>query len=149
MCLSVGRTPPLAQSAAAGRSAGIRFKPSVQRQPEDSSARRVRLLRLITRAVLLNCLCARNCSAVCTEPNTTSWFVCGRRSKNSINPNILFLSQLGTSETELQFVFELKTLLPCQRTGAKHGRMRAAVWVRTATHGTLKVSTAMLWSAGR
>lgn len=48
MCLSVGRTPPLAQPAAAGRSAGIHFKSSVQRQPEDSSARRVGLLFMNT-----------------------------------------------------------------------------------------------------
>lgn len=47
MCLSVGRTPPLAQSAAAGRSAGIHFKSSVQRQPEDSSAWRVGLLHFL------------------------------------------------------------------------------------------------------
>ncbi len=44
MCVSVGRTSALAQSAAAGWSAGIHFKSSVQRQPEDSSAWRVCLL---------------------------------------------------------------------------------------------------------
>lgn len=48
MCLGVGRTPPLAQSAAAGWSAGIHFKSSVQRQPEDSSAGRVSLLPVNT-----------------------------------------------------------------------------------------------------
>lgn len=41
MCLSAGRTPPLAQSAAAGWSSGIHLKSSVQRQPEDSPAWRV------------------------------------------------------------------------------------------------------------
>lgn len=41
MRVGVGGTPPVAQSAAAGRSAGIHPKPSVQRQPEDRSAGRV------------------------------------------------------------------------------------------------------------
>jgi len=41
VCVGADRTPPLAQPAAAGRSAGVHPQPSVQRQPEDSAAGRV------------------------------------------------------------------------------------------------------------
>lgn len=85
---------------------------------------------------------------------------CYSMNQNLWTPNltsdILFLSKLEKFQLELHYssysyhlLFKIKDSLLCKSIGVELGQMRAALWVRTAMHGTLKVLTAMLRSAGR